>query len=485
VAGAVYFNTTAEEVRFYNGTAWERPEYAASQSAIAAQSSATAASGSASAASTSASNAAGSASAALTSANNAATSETNASNSASAASTSATNASNSASSASTSATNASNSETNAATSATNAASSATAAAASATLAASYTPSQTGNSGKYLTTDGTNTSWDALAAVANSGAYSDLSGTPTLATVATSGAYSDLSGTPSLATVATSGSYNDLTSKPTIPTDLDSLSDVVITSPATNQSLVYNGTNWVNASGGGGVTSLTGTANEIDVSSSTGAVTISLPATINANLNGNASTATNASSADQAFEWKGSGSTSNWNTHFQDTLPASCTQIDLNAGTNVPTGGGWWFAQSFRHSNSSNFWGTQYAHGWEDRAYQRWVRNVQANSFGTWMLDVGARVWVNFNGTNAAIRGSGNVSSISFNGTGNYTVNFATALIDANYAISSIGAVSTNYLFILDARYAGGVASTTQYQIITANVSGGAQNPGFLSITIHR
>lgn len=38
----------------------------------------------------------------------------------------------------------------------------------------------------------------------------------LATVATSGAYSDLSGTPSLATVATSGSYNDLSNKPTIP-----------------------------------------------------------------------------------------------------------------------------------------------------------------------------------------------------------------------------------------------------------------------------
>lgn len=39
----------------------------------------------------------------------------------------------------------------------------------------------------------------------------------LATVATTGAYSDLSGTPSLATVATSGSYTDLTDTPTIPT----------------------------------------------------------------------------------------------------------------------------------------------------------------------------------------------------------------------------------------------------------------------------
>ena len=92
----------------------------------------------------------------------------------------------------------------------------------------------------------------LATVATSGAYSDLSGTPspfdpsTLATVATTGAYSDLSGTPTLgtaastassayataaqgaladsatqpgdlATVATSGAYGDLSGTPTLGT----------------------------------------------------------------------------------------------------------------------------------------------------------------------------------------------------------------------------------------------------------------------------
>ena len=41
----------------------------------------------------------------------------------------------------------------------------------------------------------------LATVASTGAYSDLTGTPTLATVATTGAYSDLSGTPTLGTAA--------------------------------------------------------------------------------------------------------------------------------------------------------------------------------------------------------------------------------------------------------------------------------------------
>ena len=47
-----------------------------------------------------------------------------------------------------------------------------------------------------------------------------------------------------------------------------------------------------------------------------------------------------------------------------------------------------------------------------------------------------RAWVNFNGTGTpAIRDSGNVSSITDNGTGDYTVNFTTAMPDANYAYS--------------------------------------------------
>jgi hypothetical protein len=48
-----------------------------------------------------------------------------------------------------------------------------------------------------------------------------------------------------------------------------------------------------------------------------------------------------------------------------------------------------------------------------------------------------RAWVNFNGTGTvAIRASGNVSSITDNGTGDYTVNFTTAMPDANYAATT-------------------------------------------------
>ena len=45
-----------------------------------------------------------------------------------------------------------------------------------------------------------------------------------------------------------------------------------------------------------------------------------------------------------------------------------------------------------------------------------------------------RAWVNFNGTGTvAIRASGNVTSITDDATGRYTVNFTTAMPDANYA----------------------------------------------------
>jgi len=64
-----------------------------------------------------------------------------------------------------------------------------------------------------------------------------------------------------------------------------------------------------------------------------------------------------------------------------------------------------------------------------------------NSSGT---EVGrmCRAWVNFNGTGTvAIRAQFNVSSITDNGTGSYTVNFTTALADANY-VCNVSASNT-------------------------------------------
>lgn len=55
-----------------------------------------------------------------------------------------------------------------------------------------------------------------------------------------------------------------------------------------------------------------------------------------------------------------------------------------------------------------------------------------------------KAWVNFNGTGTvAIRGSGNVTSITDNGTGNYTVNFTTAMPDANYNVVACGSKASD------------------------------------------
>ena len=65
-------------------------------------------------------------------------------------------------------------------------------------------------------------------------------------------------------------------------------------------------------------------------------------------------------------------------------------------------------------------------------------NLQFNSgYGSVATAYGCRAWVNFNGTGTvAIRASGNVTSITDNNTGDYTVNFTTAMPDANYATTA-------------------------------------------------
>lgn len=85
-----------------------------------------------------------------------------------------------------------------------------------------------------------------------------------------------------------------------------------------------------------------------------------------------------------------------------------------------------------------------------------------------------RAWVNFNGTgttgaNQTIRGSGNVSSVLKNGTGDYTVNIDTDMPDGNYATTTDCAInatgnagSQNGDLYVNSQVAG------SYRILTAN-----------------
>ena len=78
----------------------------------------------------------------------------------------------------------------------------------------------------------------------------------------------------------------------------------------------------------------------------------------------------------------------------------------------------------------------------------------------------AKAWVNFEGTDTSnIRGSYNVSSISDRGTGLFTVNFSTAMTDANYAVNATSGHGSDTATTATAR-TGGTISTTACHICT-------------------
>ena len=74
-------------------------------------------------------------------------------------------------------------------------------------------------------------------------------------------------------------------------------------------------------------------------------------------------------------------------------------------------------------------------------------DLQFNSgYGSAATAYGCRAWVNFNGQGTvAIRASGNVSSITDNGTADYRVNFTTAMPDTNYCAVGQSGYSSNGL----------------------------------------
>ena len=97
-----------------------------------------------------------------------------------------------------------------------------------------------------------------------------------------------------------------------------------------------------------------------------------------------------------------------------------------------------------------------------------------------------RAWVDFNGTGTvAIRASGNVSSITDDGTGLYTVNFTTALPDANYA-SSIQAVRASGSNTQgNIRAVATPKTTTTFLIEVTNFSTASIDADFVDVAIFR
>lgn len=101
-----------------------------------------------------------------------------------------------------------------------------------------------------------------------------------------------------------------------------------------------------------------------------------------------------------------------------------------------------------------------------------VNNIQDALGGDLITAKGmARAWVNFNGTGTvAIRSAHNVTSITDNGTGAYTINITNAMDDANYAIlaTSGDGASTNYRVVQVSDVTAPTTSAVRVQCLTQN-----------------
>jgi len=100
-----------------------------------------------------------------------------------------------------------------------------------------------------------------------------------------------------------------------------------------------------------------------------------------------------------------------------------------------------------------------------------------------------RAWVNFDGSSGTIgtgRGSGNVSSVTDNGTGDYTINFTTDMPDVNYCIAGSsggqGGTSNGAVYQYDQATA---KSQSLFRILIVNSSGQVTNTPQIAIAVFR
>ena len=104
------------------------------------------------------------------------------------------------------------------------------------------------------------------------------------------------------------------------------------------------------------------------------------------------------------------------------------------------------------------------------------------------INYSCRAWVNFDGTGTvAVRASGNVTDITDNGTGLYTVNFTTAISDANYSAS----VSSTQTAAASGNQAIGIASdtgsysTTAVSLRSQSSAGADTDQAYVNVAIFR
>jgi len=99
-----------------------------------------------------------------------------------------------------------------------------------------------------------------------------------------------------------------------------------------------------------------------------------------------------------------------------------------------------------------------------------------------------RAWVNFDGFTNLIREVGNVSSMTDNGPGDYTVNFNTAFVDANYCINVTAQSSFNGAVTIASIYGSSTynqLTTTKARLLFTTSDESAHDPDVVSVAVFR
>lgn len=99
----------------------------------------------------------------------------------------------------------------------------------------------------------------------------------------------------------------------------------------------------------------------------------------------------------------------------------------------------------------------------------------------------ARAWVSFNGTTGAIYSAFNVSSVTRNGAGDYTVNFSSAMPDANYKVDGTTHfyVGPNNIAALNVHSGAASLTTTTVRMRATYGAGTAFDPDYCAVGVYR
>jgi hypothetical protein len=253
---------------------------------------------------------------------------------------------------------------------------------------------------------------------------------------------------------------------------------------------------INPTGISGITSFTSSGSRIDFYASNGSL-----ATFNSNINATSGvstfttinvgtfTTTSFASASDVIGVTTTGVTTSTNT----TVTLSGTNVTINngdsvtglgipSGTTVASGAG-----TVRLILSAPVGVTSSVNS---LSFYQNTKPLSAGRVGGQLC----RAWVNFDGVSATprIRAAYNVSSITDNGTGDYTVNFTTALPDINY--SAVALTSPNYavnnslavqINVLPGFGSEVAPTTTTVRIGTANAGGTFFDAKYVYLVIFR